>query len=315
MVHSGWLLMLATVIFSALPAAVCAQAQQPVAVITELKFNRGDIQIHSASGKAPERPAVLQSLYPGNIVQTTQDAVAVVFFTDGTRTVTVNEKNPSFEVKAVPANDKPGGARVKDVAGLLLGKKKPPTYVALAVRGKAQPPTLLSPRNSKIMTAPPTFHWMGMDHQPATIKVFGPEGVIWSAENINLTKIAYPAAAPRLQPDIEYTWWLEKKGFSASKTTFKLVRPAEALAIQNQLTELASLGGLSKTTLAVLKANFLMSRDLFHEAREVLLEGTAADPDEPTLHFVLGELYDKIGLRSLATEEYGAAEFLAKSKS
>lgn len=80
------------------------------------------------------------------------------------------------------------------------------------------------------------------------------------------------------------------------------------------MTELTSLGGLSKTTLAVLKANFLMSRDLFHEAREILLEGTAADPDEPTLHFVLGELYDKIGLRSLANEEYGAAEFLAKSK-
>jgi hypothetical protein len=312
-VQRWWSLIVAMVLWSA-PPAIFAQGQQAIAVITELKFNRGEVQIRSSGGKAPERAAVLQSLYPGSVVQTTQDAVAVVFFTDGTRTVTVNEKNPSFEVKVVPANDKPSGARVKDVAGLLLGKKKPPTYVALAVRGKAQPPTLLSPRNSKIISETPTFHWTGMDHQPATIKVFGPEGVIWSAENVNLTKIAYPTSAPRLQPDIEYAWGLEKRGFPASKTTFKLVRAAEALAIQDQLTELTSLGGLSKTTLAVLKANFLMSRDLFHEAREILLEGTAADPDEPTLHFVLGELYDKIGLRSLATEEYGAAEFLAKSK-
>jgi hypothetical protein len=307
-------LILALLLSPGLPPALFAQSQQPIAVITELKFNRGEVQIRQAGGKAPERPGVLQSLYPGTVVQTTQDAIAVVFFTDGTRTVTVNEQNPSFEVKLVAANDKAANAGVKNVAGLLLGKKKPPTYVALAVRGKAQAPTLLSPRNGKIISETPTFHWTAVNHQPATIKVFGPEGVLWSAENINLTRIAYPTSAPRLLPDIEYAWVLEKKGFPPGKTTFKLVPPAEVAAIQNQLTELTLLGEISRTTLAVLKANFLMSRELFHEARELLLEGVAADPDEPTLHFVLGELYDKIGLRSLATEEYGAAEFLVKAK-
>jgi hypothetical protein len=38
------------------------------------------------------------------------------------------------------------------------------------------------------LTDAPTFQWMGMEQQPGTVKVFGPEGVIWSAENINLTK-------------------------------------------------------------------------------------------------------------------------------
>ena len=155
----------------------------------------------------------------------------------------------------------------------------------------------------------PSIGWGWIINRPQ-LNVFGPAGVIWRAENVNLTKIAYPTS-PALAARISIRLGLEKE-FPASRRLSNFPA-AEALAIQDQLAELTSLGGLSKTTLAVLKANFLMSRDLFHEAREILLEGTAADPDEPTLHFVLGELYDKIGLRSLATEEYGAAEFLAKS--
>ena len=291
-----------------------AAAQDAVAVITELKFNRGDIQLRVSGSAAPAKPAVLQSLYAGNVVLTTKDAVAVIFFTDGSRMVTVDEKNPSFEVRVSTAKGSVAGSGIKEVASLLVGKKKPPTYVALSVRGKAQPPTLLSPRNSKILSDSPTFHWMGMDQQPGTVKVFGPQGEIWSAQNINLTKLAYPATAPHLQADVEYGWSIEKKGVGASKTTFKLLAGLEAQAVKERLADLGAMAGASKTTLAVLKANLLMSKELFHDAREILTEAIGADSDEPTLHFVLGELYDKTGLKSLATEEYNEAEYLAKAK-
>ncbi len=39
-----------------------------------------------------------------------------------------------------------------------------------------------------------------------------------------------------------------------------------------------------------------------------------ADRDEPTLHFVLGELYDKMDCKNLASEEFSEAEFLSKGK-
>ena len=185
--------------------------------------------------------------------------------------------------------------------------RKPPTYVALSVRGKARPPTLLSPRNSTIRSDSLTFHWMGTDQQPVTVKIFGPQGEIWSAENINLTKIAYPATASRLLADVEYGWSIEKKGVAASKTTFKLLGGLQAQAVKERLAELGTMHGASKTTLAVLRANLLMSKELFHEARDILLEAISADSDEPTLHFVLGELYDK-------TEEYNESEYLAKAK-
>jgi len=302
------------VLIFSLQLTAWVHGQDAIAVITELKFNRGDIQLRTSNSAAPAKPAVLQSLYPGNVIQTSRDAVAVVFFTDGSRTVTVDEKSPSFEVRAGQAKSSQASTKVREVAGLLLGKKKPPTYVALSVRGKAQPPTLLSPRNTKLLTDAPTFQWMGMDQQPGSVKVFGPQGMIWSADNINLTRIAYPASAPRLQPDVEYTWVIEKKGFSVNRVSFKLLAPGEVAAIKERVTELAGVSAVSKTTLAVLKANFLMSKELYHDAREVLTEAIAADSDEPTLHFVLAEIYDKIGLKNLAGEEYNEAEFLAKAK-
>jgi len=302
------------VLIFSLQLTAWVHGQDAIAVITELKFNRGDIQLRTSNNAAPTKPAVLQSLYPGNLIQTSRDAVAVVFFTDGSRTVTVDKKSPSFEVRAGQAKSSQASTKVREVAGLLLGKKKPPTYVALSVRGKAQPPTLLSPRNTKLLNDAPTFQWMGMDQQPGSVKVFGPQGMIWSADNINLTRIAYPASAPRLQPDVEYTWVIEKKGFSVNRVSFKVLAPGEVAAIKERVTELAGLSAASKTTLAVLKANFLMSKDLYHDAREVLTEAIAADSDEPTLHFVLAELYDKIGLKNLAGEEYNEAEFLAKAK-
>jgi hypothetical protein len=311
---SGRVLVIFAALGCALGYASWARAQEAVAVITELKFNRGDIQLRSTSGAAPVRPAVLQSLYSGNVIQTTKDALAVVFFTDGSRTVTVDEKTPSFEIKAGQGKNSPAGSRVKEVADMLLGKKKPPNYVALSVRGKAQPPTLLSPRNTKLLSDLPTFYWMGMNQQPGTVKVFGPEGMIWSADNISLTKIAYPASAPRLQPDVEYAWLIEKKGGEVNRVSFRLLRPAEADAIKERLGDLAGVSGNSKTTLAVLKANFLMSKNLYHDAREILTEAIAADGDEPTVHFVLAELYDKIGLKGLAGDEYNEAEFLSKGK-
>jgi hypothetical protein len=155
---------------------------------------------------------------------------------------------------------------------------------------------------------------MGMDRQPGTIKVYGPEGLVWSAENIALTQIKYPSSAPRFKPGIEYSWVIEKKGFPPEKAPFKLLTEAESQAIREKAASLSAAEGLSKTTQSILKAGLFVSEDLFHEAREVLIEAIQSDPDEPTLHFMLGEVYAKTGLNGLAQDEYSEAEFLTKKK-
>lgn len=300
-----------TLLITTMPPALWAQSQEAVAVITELKFNRGEVQVRLPGKKAPERAAPLQSLYAGSQIVASKDASAVILFTEGMKTVTVDEKNSPYEVKP-SAKGGPSGAGMKQVASLLLGKKKPPTYIPLAVRGGKQLPTLVSPRETKLMTDSPTFKWMGMEMQPGTLRVYGPEGLLWAAENIALTQLKYPSSAPRLKPGIEYSWSIEKKGFPAVKASFRILTPEEAKPVQEQLRSLEAAGGVSKTTLAILKASLFVSHGLFSEARETLAEAVNADPDEPTIHLLLGETYEKSGLKTLALEEYGEAQFLSR---
>lgn len=292
-----------------------AQSQEAVAVITELKLNRGDVQIRLPGKSSSERPGMLQSLVPGTQVVVTKDASAVILFTDGSKAVSIDEKNSPFEIKAASAKTGQGKTAFSQVTAFLTGKREPAAYVALATRGSKKPPTLLSPRNTKVMTEAPNLQWMGMDHQTGTVRVYGPEGLIWSAENIALTQIKYPPTAAPLKPGVEYLWALEKRGFAAEKASFKLMDAEELKAVQGRLSSLQQTAGMPTTTTAILKASLLISTELFHEAREILVDAAKSDPDEPTLHFLLGEIYDKTGLKSLAAEEYREAEFLRRGRS
>ena len=292
---------------------VCAvQGEEVVAVITELKFNKGDIQIRRPGTAKTERPAILQSLYQGSTLQVFKDATAMILFTDSMRTVRVEENNSPFEIKPA-AKTGQAADRFKDVANSVLGKKSAPNLVPLTVRGKSRP-TLLTPRQTKLLGPTPRFEWMGIEGQPSTIKVFGPRGIVWTLENVAVSQLDYPSSAPALQPGEQYSWSLEQTGVATDKTTFTLVFPDESRAVQEQLTELGRGDTLPRTTLAVVKGSFLISRGLYHDAREILLEAARADPQEPTLHFLLGEVYEKTGIRNLAQEEYSQARLLGTKK-
>jgi hypothetical protein len=300
----------ALLVWFALAPLAAAGAEDAVGLITEIKLNRGEVQIR-LPGKNWQKPAPLQSVYPGTQIQASKDAAAVVLYTDGMKSVTVDEKNSPFEVKAPAAKAAPG---IKEAAAALIGRQKPPTYVPLAVRGGKQPPVLLAPRNTKLITDAPVLQWMGMERQPGTVRVYGPQGVIWSAENVALTQIKYPATAPRLQPGVEYAWTIEKQGVAVEKARFELIAPAMAKTVEEDLASVQKTSGFSHTTAALLQGGIYVSRELFYDARNVLMEAIKRDPDEPTLHFLLADVYEKTGLKNMAAEEYGESDFLLKQR-
>ena len=53
-------------------------------------------------------------------------------------------------------------------------------------------------------------------------------------------------------------------------------------------------------------------RENVADARRELLAGIAASPEEPTLHALLAEIYDRTGLRNVASQEAQEAERLSK---
>ena len=286
------------------------RAEDAVGLITEIKLDRGDVQVR-LPGKNWQKPAPLQSVYAGTQIQASKDATAVVLYTEGMKSVTVDKKNSPFEVKPGPAKAAPG---IKEAAAALIGKQKPATYAALAVRGGSQPPVLVTPRNTKIMTAAPVFQWMGMERQPGTVHVYGPDGVLWSAENVSLTQMKYPASAPALKPGVEYAWTIEKQGTAFARVRFELLDAAGAKAVEEELASIKKAASVTPTTGAVLQAGLYAGRGLFYDARAVLMDAIKRDPDEPTLHFLLADVYEKTGLSNMAAEEYGESDFLLKQR-
>jgi Tfp pilus assembly protein PilF len=54
----------------------------------------------------------------------------------------------------------------------------------------------------------------------------------------------------------------------------------------------------------------LAEAGLLHDARLQVMTALAKDPDEPSLHTLLGQLYQKSGLPDQAAESFDEAQFL-----
>ena len=54
----------------------------------------------------------------------------------------------------------------------------------------------------------------------------------------------------------------------------------------------------------------LAREGLLHDARHVVMVALAKDPDEPSLHTLLGQIYEKSGLPEQAAESFDEAQFL-----
>jgi hypothetical protein len=290
-----------------------APAGDPVAVLTEIRAGQGEVRVKLAAEADWKAPLPLLSLRPGDQVRVTQNATTVLMFSGGQGTLTVSAANSPYTVQAPAAG--PGGRTPELVANLsriLMGKKKDLSYVPLAVRSVKQPPVLLSPRGGKLL-GPPLLEWAGSDRLRYTVRVLGPQGKVWEQTNLPRAPLPYPASAPPLSPGISYRWELEAKDFPAQQGQFAILTPTEIASIHENLTVLdpSALPGYPKNTVVLMRAGFLFEQGLYAEARKELQAALTADPDEPSLHLLLGHVYERTGLTALAAEEFDETQFLS----
>jgi Tfp pilus assembly protein PilF len=71
-------------------------------------------------------------------------------------------------------------------------------------------------------------------------------------------------------------------------------------------------GTASPNTVVALQAGYLANAGLLNEARRLLVAALAHDPDEPTLHLVLGNVYGQTGLVRQANQSFDEARFLMR---
>ena len=293
-----------------------AAAGDPVAIVTEVKAGQGDVRVKAAGEADWKMPLPLLSLYSGDQVRATANAVAVLMLSGGQGTITVSAANSPYTVQVPSGAVGQGKSQglIADLGRMLAGKRKDLTYVPLAVRSVKHAPLLLAPRDGKLL-GPPTLEWAGSDRVRYGVRIFGPQGLVWEQGNLPKAALPYPAGAPRLPPGVLYRWVLETLDFPAQQGQFTILPPAEAAQIHDTLNALdpAALPGYPRNTVILIRTAFLVERELYGEAQKELQAAIAADPDEPSLHVMLGRVHERVGLVELAAEEFDEAQFLLSS--
>jgi Flp pilus assembly protein TadD len=125
--------------------------------------------------------------------------------------------------------------------------------------------------------------------------------------------VSYPASAPALRHGQRYAWELHTERQPVQRAEFEILTPSDAQRVQQGLGLLtpSALAGQPASTVALLRAGFLVREGLYQDARKELLAAIAVDASEPTLHQLLGHVYDRMGMKDLATDSFDEARFLS----
>lgn len=296
--------------------AALASAADPVGVLTEIRAERGQIEVKRVGETQWTAAQPLLALRPGDQLRATGEARAALVFTGGRGAQAVSAANSPFTVRppaAAAAGDKVKGL-VGSVTDFLSGKQKDLTYLPLSVRS-VRPPRVaqLQPRETKILPGAVTFEWSGSDTLRYKVRVLGPQGILWEQADLRRKPITYPGSAPALEPGVRYFWQLEVAGQPMQQAEFQILPAAEAARVRESLDVLvaASLPDYPPSSIALMRAGYALRDGLYADARRELLTALARDPDEPTLHLLLGQVYDTIGLGELAQREFIEARDLS----
>lgn len=299
-----------------LPSRATGQEGDSAGVITEIKIGRGRIEVKRAGTAEWRQATPLLALRAGDAVRATENARAVVLLSGGRGSVKVAAASSPFVVPAREA----GEGKVQKARALLAaslnflssGSKELPQAV-LATRAASKPPVVLSPRNSAMLPDSLAFEWLGSRFARYTIRIGGPAGVVLEVKNLKGGRFDYPPDAPRLTPGTRYTLQVLAAGHPPQEAWFEVLDAARAQAVRRDLLALdQELGpSVSSNTLLVARVGFLANNGLLHDARRSLVEALAKDPDEPTFHQLLGNLYAQTGLFEQAAESFEEAQFLS----
>ena len=291
-----------------------ASAAEPVAVITEIKRGApgGEVRIKAAGEDEWRAPQPLMSLNAGDEIRVKGDTAKAVIVYTGGATQTITKENSPFKISVVSAAQRRRVASVfGGVAQFLLGKEKEPVYIQLSTRsikkdGDAQL-VILSPRETRLLPNQVKFAWAGPEAGKYQIRVYGPNGVTWTAEDVGKQPVLYPASAPKLVAGVRYRWELKTTDTLPERAQFEIVPDAEWKRISAQLNEIKT----KDTTSTLVRVKVLFDERLYQSAREELEAAIAKDKTEPNLQFMLGHVYDRMGLREQAAEAFDIAQKLS----
>jgi uncharacterized protein HemY len=105
-----------------------------------------------------------------------------------------------------------------------------------------------------------------------------------------------------------YRWELTAPGYPAERCRFELMAEPDATRLRDSLAVFdREAKEYPRGTLTIMRVSLLFEEGLYQEARRELETALAADRDQPTLQFMLGHVYDRIGLPAHAAQAFERA--------
>jgi len=258
-----------------------------------------------------KRALPLLALRNGDQLEATGAAAAVLLFSGVQGTTTVSAANSPYVVRPLapaPSNTR-SAELIAGLSRLLAGKRKELTFASLSTRSVSErPDVLLAPRAGKLL-GPPTFEWEGPDSLRYTVRVLGPQGLVWEASGLHRAPVRYPASAPPLVPGVRYSCEILSQDSFRQAGEFTLVPKSDAAVVHDGLTAVGR-QRYPRGTAALMRAALFFEHELYAEALQELRGAAAAEHGEPALHVMLGQLYERLGLPQLSDEEFQEAASL-----
>lgn len=274
----------------------------PAAVLTSCK---GTVTVVRPGGSGPATFGL--PLNDGDEVKTGAGGEAEIMFSAG-NWVQIGPSS-SMKIKGRPgdkpevAADKAKSGNFEVVQNFLKLKSSEGTSAISGLRSGEKPAVLepIAPCQTRVRTAQPTFRWKIAD--PATelrLTVYGENKVVWQTDVVNATTITYPAGAPALKPGVSYSWTLETTDplvtppLRTPASFFELIAPADAQTLDTDLSALDA-NKPGPVTYHLMRASLFFDRGLVEDAIVETESAVASDPDNGSLHTILGRLYAEAG--------------------
>ena len=285
------------------PAPAPAQGDSPTAVLTACK---GPVTIVRAGGATTATFGA--ALVEGDEVKTGADAEAEIMFASG-NWVQVGA-NSSMKIKGQP------GSKAKEqnfevVQNFLKLKSSEGTSSISGLRSGDKSSALIasSPCQTKVRDARPTFRWSAENRNlELNFVLYNESSVHWKSTVSSGASVAYPIDAPALVPGVSYSWTLETADPLVSPplrtpaSFFEVLAPADVKTLDQDLASIdAKKPG--PTTYHLLRASLYFDRGLVADAITETQAAVATDPNNPSLHAILGRLYAETGQTDEAMDE------------
>src|SRR6185436_10809107 len=108
-----------------------------------------------------------------------------------------------------------------------------------------------------------------------------------------------------LQAGVRYLWEIRTTDALPERAQFEIVSDQEWSRIKKELDEIKVTS--SPTTATLARVTVLFQERLYQSALDELTTAIAADKTEPNLQFMLGHVYDRMGLREQAAAAFDHA--------